>query len=283
MTRLRVCSLVTGLTLALGLPATAMADVAYTTTAVNLRAGPDAEYPLVRWVPEGTQVEVHGCLGDFRWCDVEVYGDRGWMFASYLIYSYQNQRLPIITYGPTIGLPILGFSIDYWDNYYSHRPWYQDRSRWAGRYRPEYRPDYRPERRPDYRPPQYRPPQPRPPQYYPPGVQRPRDYPPNARPPLIQQPRPPLQRPPDYRPPDYRPPAVQPSPRPDYRQPDVRPSPGYRPPEVRTNPSPGGRPQQVSPPPSARPPPSPRQPSGRDPQGLRDNSGERGGMNTGNF
>jgi len=260
--------------LALGLPAAAMAEEAYTTTAVNLRAGPDGDYPLVRWVPEGTAVDVQGCLSDFRWCDVEVYGDRGWMHASYLVYPYQNSQVPIITYGAVIGLPVLGFSIDYWDHYYSHRPWYGDRQRWAHRHRPEYFP-------PQYRPPQHRPPH-RPPAYYPPGNRPPEFRPPHARPPRVEPPR----SVPDQRRPTYRPPDVRPTPRPDYRPPDVhtRPSqPGFRPPEVARPPT--ARPP--SPPPSARPPAPPpmsnRPQQGRDPRGLRDNSGERGGMNTGNF
>jgi uncharacterized protein YraI len=241
--------------LVLSLPAAALAQDAYTTAAVNLRAGPDADYPLVRWVPEGTAVEVHGCLGDYRWCDVEVYGDRGWMHANYLVYPYQNNRVPIVTYGAVIGVPIVGFSIDYWDHYYSRRPWYGDRHRWVHRHRPE------------FFPPQHRPPQYRPPQYYPPGN------------------RPPEFRPPPQTRPSYRPPDVRPTPRPDYRPPNVhtRPSqPGFRPPEVSRPPT--ARPP--SPPPSARPappPPSNRPQPGRDPRGLRDNSGERGGMNTGNF
>ena len=93
MNRARLCSWIIGL--AAALPAAAMAEQAITTTAVNLRAGPDADYPLVRWVPEGTAVEVHGCLADYRWCDVEVYNDRGWMAASYLVYPYQNSAVPI--------------------------------------------------------------------------------------------------------------------------------------------------------------------------------------------
>src|SRR5690606_1114701 len=110
MTRTRICRWAVGL--ALCLPAAAMAEQAFTTTAVNLRAGPDAEYPLVRWVPEGTAVEVYGCLSDYRWCDVEAYGDRGWMHANYLVYPYRSSHVPIITYGPVIGLPIPGFTIE---------------------------------------------------------------------------------------------------------------------------------------------------------------------------
>lgn len=250
--------------LAVALPATAFAEQAYTTTAVNLRAGPDTDYPLVRWVPESTAVEVHGCLADYRWCDVEVYGDRGWMSASYLVYPYQSSTVPIVTYGAVIGLPLVGFTFDsYWDNHYSHRPWYHDRQRWAQRYRPEYNP-------PSYRPPQYYPPGNRP-QYRPPANRPPEYYPPAARPP------------------QYRPPQVQAQPQPMRPPPDRQPT-------YRSNPrpqQPNYRPEGTMPPVQSRPPATARPPSpppmsnrptpGRSPQGLHNDAGERGGMNTGNY
>ena len=256
MMRMRLSSWIVGLVAAL--PAAAIAAQAYTTTAVNLRAGPDADYPLVRWVPEGTVVDVHGCLADYRWCDVEVYGDRGWMSASYLVYPYQNSAVPIVTYGAVIGVPLIGFTFDsYWHDHYRARPWYDSRHRWEHRYRPEYyAPHYD---SPRYsRPPQHRPlPPQRPPQYYPPAA----------------------------RPPEFRPPQVQPM-RPPQHRPDARPSePAYRPPEAVRPPS--ARPQGPAAPPQMARPPAPeaerRMPPGQSPRGPRNGSGEHGGMTTGNF
>ncbi len=259
MTRMRLCSWIIGL--AAALPAAAMAAEAYTTTAVNLRAGPDADYPLVRWVPEGTEVEVYGCLADYRWCDVEVFGDRGWMSASYLVYPYQSSNVPIVTYGAVIGLPLVSFTFDsYWHDHYRGRPWYGYRDQWAHRYRPEYHaPRYS---SPHYsRPPQYRPPQ-RPPQYYPPAAR-----PPEFRPPQVQ-------RPPQY---DMRPPQHRSDARPP--QPSYGPPQAVRPPSARP-------PGPVAPPQVARPP-APRTehrtPPGRSPQGLHNDGGERGGITTGNY
>lgn len=259
--------------LAAALPAAAWAEAAYTTTAVNLRAGPDADYPLVRWVPEGTAVDVHGCLADYRWCDVEVYGDRGWMSASYLVYPYQNSAVPVVTYGAIIGLPLVGFTFDsYWHDHYRARPWYDNRQRWADRYRPEYHaPRYR---EPQYYPPQHRQPQ-RPPQFHPPAAR-----PPEFRPPMAQ----PQPMPPQYRP-DSRqpPPQYRPENRPDYRQgnrPENRPQqPNYRPPSARP-PGPAAPPQTVRPP---QPPTGQNPTPGRSPRGLHNDGGERGGITTGNF
>ncbi|HZH06206.1 MAG TPA: SH3 domain-containing protein [Lautropia sp.] len=200
MTRTRICTWIAGL--AFALPVAAMADEAYTTTAVNLRAGPDSDYPLVRWLPEGTAVEVRGCLADYRWCDVEAYGDRGWVSASYLVYPYQNSNVPIVTYGPVIGLPLIGFTFDsYWNDHYQRRPWYVERHRWADRYRPDYdAPRYRQPRAPEYYPRESRPPQ-----YYPRDNRGPQYYPRDNRPPQYN--------PPSVRP-EFRPPQVQPQPMP---------------------------------------------------------------------
>jgi len=275
MTRAGVCSWFIGLVVAL--PAAAMADQAYTTSAVNLRAGPDTDYPLVRWVPEGTAVEVHGCLADFRWCDVEAFGDRGWMSASYLVYPYQNSNVPIVTYGAVIGLPLIGFTFDsYWDDHYRRRPWYGERHRWADRYRPEY---VQPRYRQPPPPPQYYPPSGRPPQYYPPAGRPPQYYPPEARPPefrpppVQQQPRAMPDRQPSYRGRDDRNFPQQQNPgyqNPGNSQPAYR-SPGeMRPPMPQTS-----RPQ--GPPPSRAPSGRPNQAmegqGGRNMPGIPDTSG----------
>jgi len=236
-----------------------MAEHAYTTTALNLRAGPDTEYPLVRWVPEGTAVEVHGCLANYQWCDVQASGDRGWMSAAFLVYPYQSSNVPIVSYGPLIGLPLVGFAFgSYWDDHYRRRPWYDDRHRWARHYRPEYDPPrYRQPPQssryyPDRRSAQLNPPSARPPEFRPPQVQSQQIYPAQNRPDYRQ---------PDYRQPDYR--------QPDYRQPDYR-QPDYRQPDYRQqNRSREYRDERARPPQAIRPPE--RQPDlqrgyrGRDP------------------
>lgn len=51
---------------ALALPAAAWAQVAYTTQPVNMRAGPDREYPQVAWLPSGAAVNVIGCVDGYR-------------------------------------------------------------------------------------------------------------------------------------------------------------------------------------------------------------------------
>ena len=119
----------------------ALAQYAYTTGTVNMRAGPDGSYPLVLRVYPGTQVPVHGCLDDWSWCDVNVGFERGWIYAPYLAYPYQGNNVAIYGFGPSLGLPIVSFTIGpYWDNYYRGRPWWYQRNDWYYRPPPMHRP-----------------------------------------------------------------------------------------------------------------------------------------------
>lgn len=131
---------------------------AFTTSRVNVRAGPAPDYPIVTQLPRGVPVTVMGCLSNFQWCDIAAPNLRGWVAASLLSSPYQGSNVPLMNYGTAIGLPILGFSIaDYWGNYYRGRPWYNQQSRWA---------HHAP-------PPPPRPGAGRPPGWHPPGGQQP--------------------------------------------------------------------------------------------------------------
>jgi uncharacterized protein YraI len=154
--------------LALLLPVPALAQSAFTTQAVNVRAGPDRAFPLVTWLQPGTPVNVIGCTNGWRWCDVVAGPWRGWVYSRYL-------SGPIRSWAP-----VITFSVgSYWGAHYRGRPWYSSRSSWNNWGSPGFRPPPPP------------PPRPRPP---PPPPQRPR--PPAGRPPA----RPP-QGPPDFGPP----------------------------------------------------------------------------------
>lgn len=146
MTRIR-----SGLLLAAflcAIPSVALAQEAYTSRTANVRAGPDRTYPVVAQLPPGVALQVMGCIDDYSWCDV-VFGDnRGWIYAGSLSYPYQDRRVPILGYGPAIGIPIITFSIgNYWDSYYRGRPWYRNRTYWINRSPPRFRPEPRFERR----------------------------------------------------------------------------------------------------------------------------------------
>lgn len=116
--------------------AAAWAEPALTTQGVNMRAGPDVSYPQVAFLPRGVSVNVVGCVEGYSWCDVIAGGNRGWVYAGYLSsQAYYNGAPGIIAYqGPTLGVPLISFSIgNYWDNYYRGRPWWNNRAYWYNR------------------------------------------------------------------------------------------------------------------------------------------------------
>ncbi|PIF76080.1 uncharacterized protein YraI [Variovorax sp. 54] len=207
--------------LVLLLPLAAAAQQAFTRGAVNMRAGPSGDYPLVARLGPGQPVDVVGCTSGYGWCDVVLPdGGRGWVWSKNLDYAYQQQRVPLATYGAVIGVPIVSFVIgSYWADYYRDRPWYGDRRWWGQRPPPPPIAGWRP-------PPPVRPGwQPRP---WPPGQ--------GVRPPHgpgVRPPHGPGVRPPGG--PGYRPPVD-----PGFRPP--RPQPGFRPgpPPGVSHPHPGG-------------------------------------------
>jgi uncharacterized protein YraI len=177
---------------AAALPAFAAAQEAHSIKAVNLRAGPARDYPLVASLGPGTPLAVQGCTDGYGWCDVVAPGDmRGWVYAGNIAYPYQSADVPVIGYGAMIGFPIVLFSLDsYWGSYYPNRPWFRDRGRWE---------NHRPPPRPVMRPPGL----PGRPVTRPPGVPRP----PIGRPAGDNRPPPPVMRPPQRPPVEARPPG----------------------------------------------------------------------------
>ncbi|WP_322032553.1 SH3 domain-containing protein [Paraburkholderia sp. J76] len=105
---------------------------AFTNQAVNLYAGPAADFPVVAQIPAGSAVTVWGCVTGFSWCDIGFPGLRGWVYGTFISYPWQGQRVPVMSYGPQLGLPIVPFALGtYWGQHYRDRPWYSNQYRWA--------------------------------------------------------------------------------------------------------------------------------------------------------
>jgi uncharacterized protein YraI len=132
----------------LALPALALAVEGYATANVNLRAGPDAGYPLIDTIPAGAPLDIQGCTSGWEWCDVIFQGERGWVAGNFIQYDYDNQYVLVPRYGMQIGIPIITFVISsYWHSHYRDRPFYRERARWYARpvpRRPPPPPAYRP-------------------------------------------------------------------------------------------------------------------------------------------
>jgi uncharacterized protein YraI len=107
----------------------------YPVTNVNLRAGPDTDYPVITVVPARSWISIRGCLGDYTWCDVSFEGNRGWMRSIYLQGWYQGYYYALRDYAPRLGYPVVSFDIGpYWDSNYHDRPFYAERAKWGGSY-----------------------------------------------------------------------------------------------------------------------------------------------------
>jgi uncharacterized protein YraI len=116
-------------------PLAVAAAPAYVIGGTEIYAGPGNDYPVVAQLGPGVRVNVNGCISDYSWCDVSFSGNRGWVYAGELGYSYRNQRVPILDYGPSLSLPIISFSLgSYWDRYYRSRPFYHERHDWERRW-----------------------------------------------------------------------------------------------------------------------------------------------------
>lgn len=114
--------------------AAAHAEPGYSTANVNMRTGPDIDFPSVGVIPEGEPLYIEGCLRDESWCDVRWGPERGWVFSEYLAFDYRGEMVLLPDYGPAFfRIPIVTFvAADYWGRYYVGRPWYRDRAHWYG-------------------------------------------------------------------------------------------------------------------------------------------------------
>lgn len=112
----------------LAAPAVASAAPGITTGDVNLRAGPGTNYPRLGVVRRGTEVEIHGCLRGYSWCDISVGYERGWMSSRYIDRFYDDRNVYVPqprAYRP----PVVTFGFGYWDRHYRDRDFYRYRDR----------------------------------------------------------------------------------------------------------------------------------------------------------
>lgn len=129
------CAWLAAACLSLMLPMAAQAYDGYVVANVNLRAGPDVDYPPLLVLPAGAQVSIQGCVDGWGWCDVIAGPERGWVAGTFIEQGYDGGRVVVTDYGARIGIPIVAFTIgSYWDDHYRHRAWYGERDRWSHRH-----------------------------------------------------------------------------------------------------------------------------------------------------
>lgn len=141
--RVRGVLAVATLMAALGIAAAHAAEPGFATVKVNLRTGPDTDFPSIGTIPEGERLHVEGCLHDKSWCDVRWGQERGWIYGEYVDFDQSGKMVPLPDYGAKyFHVPLVTFAArDYWNRYYVGRPWYADRDRWFA-YQWRARPDW---------------------------------------------------------------------------------------------------------------------------------------------
>jgi uncharacterized protein YraI len=94
-------------------------------TAVNMRAGPSTQYPVVTVMPQNASLTVYGCMNSQTWCDVSWGRARGWVSANYIYVVYKGQQT-VLTASiiPVVGIATVAFSVAYWDRHYHGQPWH---------------------------------------------------------------------------------------------------------------------------------------------------------------
>ena len=120
--------LIAGALLAAGLCAAhdARAAQGYAVTAVNLRAGPGRDYPVVARIPAGAPLGIGGCTAGLAYCDVDFQGIHGWTSARHLQFVEGRRRVYVYQAAPAV-FPVVVFNQgDYWGRYYRDRPFYRD-------------------------------------------------------------------------------------------------------------------------------------------------------------
>lgn len=111
-------------------PAVAATD-AYTTSTLNVRAGPGGAYPVIGRIAGRTAVDIKGCTAGMRWCDVSARGFRGWVAGERLNARHRNRQSTVMQLGSRLGLPVVTYNERaYWSTNYYDRDFYRARYGW---------------------------------------------------------------------------------------------------------------------------------------------------------
>lgn len=57
------------------------------TTDLNVRSGPDPQFPVIGMIRENRRTTVFGCIEGSRWCQVDLRGQTGWAYSQYMTFA----------------------------------------------------------------------------------------------------------------------------------------------------------------------------------------------------
>jgi uncharacterized protein YraI len=74
-------------------------------------------------------------VASWRWCDVTVGRDRGWIAASYLMLTHEGRKATVKQGGPALGIGAVEFSLPaYWSEHYAQQRWFGQAKRYQARW-----------------------------------------------------------------------------------------------------------------------------------------------------
>jgi uncharacterized protein YraI len=104
----------------------------YSGVNLNIRSGPSAKFPAVGVLGAGSELTIHGCVKEYRWCDISASGMRGWASGAHIQFLYENRRVYVPAYAAQVEIPIVTFHVsDYWNTYYRDYSFYSEYDRWS--------------------------------------------------------------------------------------------------------------------------------------------------------
>jgi uncharacterized protein YraI len=88
----------------------ALAFAGFANSHLNMRAGPGTNYAIVTVINHNDRLEVHGCLKDISWCDVNWGELRGWAAGEYIDVDESDGIKVLPNAGSEIGIPIVTYT-----------------------------------------------------------------------------------------------------------------------------------------------------------------------------
>ncbi|MDP2620199.1 MAG: DUF1236 domain-containing protein [Hyphomicrobiales bacterium] len=117
---------------ALAVPSAAVAQQAYATIDLNMRAGPGPQFPIVSVIRAEEGVTIYGCTESGSWCDVSWGQERGWAYAEYLAFDVAGSPAVVTQVAPDSAPSVVTYqTTTYWDEHYRDRPFYSERQRYV--------------------------------------------------------------------------------------------------------------------------------------------------------
>ena len=94
------------------LPAAAFAQTMGTVTAdLNMRTGPGTNYKAIGTIPNGSSVEIEGCVEGAGWCLLDYNGKTGYSDGSYVM-VVQGSETVVVTERPSLVQTVVGEPIE---------------------------------------------------------------------------------------------------------------------------------------------------------------------------